>query len=705
MEKKLRIRKYLFWKRKKACRIFLGMIGILCMLCFWSGNIQKAEAAEGNAKIHFLTLPENTVAVLLECNGRFGMVDSGEDSDYPDGSDPKYPQNMWIAQIDGYEEDVISYLNSVGVTTDNFDFYIGTHAHSDHIGTADEVIRAFHPKRVYLQEYSDAYISSSSKYMDNQYVYDHAIEAAKEVGAELIQDFSMEDPSSDQYPIFTLGNDMTIEIVNYGFSHTMINDANDMSLGVKVTANGKTAFLAGDINNTFGSEDVLAGQLGHVDLLCMGHHGYYGSNTPAYIDALSPNVAIIPGNFQAVSTVGARSTYMLLKEFEQKGVPVYATALYEPYIGAIVVSMDQNLSNNVPSDVNVPAWIEEKREIINYRNGFPAKTTGWVERYDKKKAFFENSEQADSSEWLWVQGKKYYADENGWIKAEGWFLEGGKWYYALRDIGWIATGWVQIDDSWFYMDKNGAMLEGGWHLIDDKYYYMLSHGAIATDTWIDDCYVDELGVWREEYAPKHWVNDGGKWWYRHDDGSYTVSGWEEIDENWYYFDEGGWMQTGWLNQNNAWYYLSESGAMLSEGWHWIDGSCYYMYPSGQMAVNGWIQKSYVGASGAWIPNYSIGQWMQTGNLWWYLYDAGGFPAEKWEIIGGDWYYFDKNGWMQTGWKYVKDAWYYFGENGVMLSEGWHWIDGSCYYMNESGKMMTNTWIDGYYINESGVWVS
>lgn len=261
-----------------------------------------------------------------------------------------------------------------------------------------------------------------------------------------------------------------------------------------------------------------------------------------------------------------------------------------------------------------------------------------------------------------------------------------------------------MDDSWFYMEKDGAMLPGGWHQIDGNYYYMYFHGALATDTWIGDFYVDESGVWRPEYAPKHWVNDNGSWWYRHDDGSYPVSEWELIDGSWYYFDAAGWMQTGWLNQNNSWYYLSESGAMLSNGWYWIDGSCYYMYGSGQMAANTWIEKSYVNASGIWIPNYSIGQWMQSGSLWWYLYDAGGFPKAQWEIIGGDWYYFDESGWMQTGWKFIGDAWYYLNESGAMLSKGWHWIDGSCYYMDASGKMMTDTWIDGSYVNSSGVWI-
>ncbi len=89
-------------------------------------------------------------------------------------------------------------------------------------------------------------------------------------------------------PVFTLGDTMTIEIMHYGLPSTTIPDANYISLGVKVTANGKTAFLAGDINNYDGTETALAARLGHVDLLCLGRHGYYGSNTSGYINTLSP---------------------------------------------------------------------------------------------------------------------------------------------------------------------------------------------------------------------------------------------------------------------------------------------------------------------------------------------------------------------------------------------------------------------------------
>ena len=144
--------------------------------------------------IHFLTLNHNTDAILIECDGKFGMVDSGEDNDYPDGSDPRYPLRAGITKGLGFENQVISYLKSMGVTEDNFEFYIGTHPHSDHIGSADEIIRAFHPKRVYLEPYSDSDITDSTHLWDNLYVYDRAVAAAKETGATLIQYFNTDAP-------------------------------------------------------------------------------------------------------------------------------------------------------------------------------------------------------------------------------------------------------------------------------------------------------------------------------------------------------------------------------------------------------------------------------------------------------------------------------------------------------------------------------
>ncbi|MDU2905774.1 MAG: SEC10/PgrA surface exclusion domain-containing protein, partial [Streptococcus mitis] len=38
----------------------------------------------------------------------------------------------------------------------------------------------------------------------------------------------------------------------------------------------------------------------------------------------------------------------------------------------------------------------------------------------------------------------------------------------------------------------------------------------------------------------NWIESSGRWWYKHADGSYTTSGWEQIKGKWYYFDHAGW---------------------------------------------------------------------------------------------------------------------------------------------------------------------
>lgn len=168
-------------------------------------------------------LPGNTLAVLLECNGKFGMIDSGEDADYPSGSDSRYPLCSGITQGIGYEEDVIAYLRAAGVTKDNFD----------------------------------------------------------------------------------------------------------------------------------GSETALKNELGHVDVLILGHHGYYGSNSNAYVTGLTPQMLILPGTHSAVSSnalPGDKALIDTLMEMGQKGVPLYATGWYSGEIGAIVINFDSSLSNTIPTN-------------------------------------------------------------------------------------------------------------------------------------------------------------------------------------------------------------------------------------------------------------------------------------------------------------------------------------------------------------------
>lgn len=141
--------------------------------------------------------------------------------------------------------------------------------------------------------------------------------------------------------------------------------------------------------------------------------------------------------------------------------------------------------------------------------------------------------------------------------------------------------------------------------------------------------------------PGTWILENGKWWYKHDDESYTKSGWEKIDGSWYLFDSSGWMLYDWKKDGNNWYYLGGSN----------DGSM----------KSGWLLQD---------------------NKWYYLGNAN-------------------DGSMKTGWQKIDGKWYYFDSNGVMQA-GWIKYNGKDYCLYSNGVMISNTEMYGYRFDSSGV---
>lgn len=233
-------------------------------------------------RIHFLNTGHSD-CIILESQGKIAMIDAAEDTEYP----PNKPH----LNLKGYEDQVVDYLlknfsDSEGKV--NIEFVMGTHAHSDHIGGFDTVIN--HPdinvKTAYLKPYHEENIFFyERKSWDNVEVYTQMLDAIKANSVELIESFDRQKVK--------LG-DFEIEFLNGTYRKRRIKFGENINSVVAVVKIGKyKSVLAGDLNYKDGDEKRLAPQIGKVDLLKVGHHGYVGSTSAFWIKSLMPKYAIV----------------------------------------------------------------------------------------------------------------------------------------------------------------------------------------------------------------------------------------------------------------------------------------------------------------------------------------------------------------------------------------------------------------------------
>lgn len=308
-----------------------------------------------------------------------------------------------------------------------------------------------------------------------------------------------------------------------------------------------------------------------------------------------------------------------------------------------------------------------------------AMQTGWLKLGDVW-YYLNPFSGAMATGWLKVGNTWYYMNPSNGAMQTGWLDLNGTKYY-LKSDGAMATAWVKIGNTWYYMNPSSGLMQTGWLKLRSTWYYLKSDGTMAADTLIGDYYVNADGAWvpGKEKPVDKWINTSGRWWYRHADGSYIKSNWEQIGNQWYYFDKDGWMVTGWLKLSDTWYYMNTSGARVSNCWTWVGNSCYYFDEDGKMAADTWIGDYYVNADGAWVPGQkkddqkndqngsqnsnqnqtqTKAQWVKTSGRWWYRHADGSYTKSNWEYIDGQWYYFDKDGWMTIGYQAVSGEWYY-----------------------------------------------
>ena len=683
--------------------LYSCLLYTLVILSFSKPVFADTISTGGGNKIHFINLKSKSGsdAILLESNGHFGLIDMGEDYDFPDGSNPLYPDRWGISRAneDTIEDRLFRHLKQVGVK--KLDFVLGTHVHSDHIGTADEVLKRYPVDRFYLKKYSDERITTQWRLWDNLYNYDNAVRTALERGVTLVQDIS------DQDSRFKLG-DMDIQLYNYKNEYgpdgklKRVFDDNSNSIVAVVKVAGKKIYLGGDLDNAEGAEDRLGPVIGKVDMMKWNHH-YDAtiSNTVNFIENLSPSIVVQTSG----SDINRQSTTNLLREKNIQIIKAYS----ETKDSTVFDISDSGFSNVSESFPDIPTvsekWYKEDG-YWKYRLSDDEMAIGW-KKIDGVYYFFNGQGQMQADRWLHLKDSKekidgnwYYLNKDGSMQRTGWFMHDGSWYYITWSGARSYNELAEIGGQKYLFDKDGKMLTG-LQVFNGKKMFFASNGSLQT-----------------QGKASSWQKIGASWYYYDGDGVPSIglkkingktyyfdnygimkTGWAFLDGHWNYFTIYGDMKTGWVKDKDTWYYLDKEGVMLT-GLQEINGSRYYLNASGAMQTGWkWLNNHYYYfvSSGAMKTG-----WLKDKDIWYYL-DKEGVMLTGFQEIDGSRYYLNASGAMQTGWKWLDNHYYYFTGSGAMKT-GWFKDKGLWYYLDKDGIMLTGLQeIDGfrYYLNASG----
>lgn len=215
-----------------------------------SGTNQTVNAAAYPFSVHFLDVGQADSALLL-CGDEAVLIDAGDVDSY--------------AVID-------AYLKAQNVK--QIKYLILTHAHADHIGSADDVLKNYPIENVIMPKYSEENMPTSKVYEDLLYAL--ADSNAKVIAAKPGNTYNL---SGCSFSVYAPNKD-------YG-------EINDSSVVVRFTY-GETRFLfQGDAEKASESDILDAGFEMQADVLKLGHHGSKTSSTEKYLRAVSPELAVI----------------------------------------------------------------------------------------------------------------------------------------------------------------------------------------------------------------------------------------------------------------------------------------------------------------------------------------------------------------------------------------------------------------------------
>lgn len=250
-------------------------------------NIQSTY---GLMRVHFIDVGQGDCSFIELGNGQTMLIDAGNNEN---------------------GDEIVKYIENLQYS--DIDYVVATHPHDDHIGGMTEIIENFDIDIFYMP-WS---ISTS-------YTYENMLDTLSEKRVEVHK-------AELGRTIFSSG---PIEItVLSPEEDTEYSDLNDASAVVRLQY-GETVFLfTGDAGEMI-EEDLCDFNI-DSDVLKVGHHGSETSSSEAFIQKVSPEIAII--------SCGENNSYGHPNEVTLETLKEYDADIYRTdESGTIIVTADQN---------------------------------------------------------------------------------------------------------------------------------------------------------------------------------------------------------------------------------------------------------------------------------------------------------------------------------------------------------------------------
>ncbi len=211
-----------------------------------TGQNEMADAKE-RMQVHFIDVGQADASLII-CDGHAMLFDTGEND-----------TGVFLQ----------FYLMEQGV--ERLDYVIGSHPESDHIGGMDVILLKYDCDKVMLPDVE----TNTTTYEDVR----KAVEKKKDeiTYPEVGETYSLG------------GASFTIIAPNDDYGDNM----NNYSIGIKLVYGDNSFIFTGDAERE-AEEDILKnGILLDADVLKAGHHGSHDASCTAFVEAVSPDYAVI----------------------------------------------------------------------------------------------------------------------------------------------------------------------------------------------------------------------------------------------------------------------------------------------------------------------------------------------------------------------------------------------------------------------------